>query len=55
LVRAGALVVPLGFATGAIAPHEGDPGLPVVLVPIGAALLVLGLGQIAFDEWRRHR
>ncbi len=55
LIRAGALLVPAGFATGAIAPHEGDPGLPVVLVPIGAALLVLGLGRIALDEWRRHR
>lgn len=55
LIRAGALIVPLGFATGAIAPHEGDPGLPVVLVPLGAALLLFGLGRIALDEWRRGR
>ena len=42
LVRAGALLVPAGFALGGIAPHEGDPGWPVVLVPLGGLLLVVG-------------
>jgi hypothetical protein len=53
LLRAGALAVPLGFALGAVSPHEGDPGLPVFLVPIGALLLVAGLGRAAVRAWRR--
>src|ERR1700759_4031029 len=36
LLRAGACVIPLGFAFSAVRPHEGDPGLPVLLVPLGA-------------------
>ena len=52
LLRAGALVIPVGFALSAIAPHEGDPGWPVVLVPIGGALLVAGLGRAAAQAWR---
>ena len=52
LLRAGALVVPAGFALSAIAPHEGDPGWPVALVPIGGALLVIGFGRAAAQAWR---
>ena len=52
LLRAGALLIPAGFALGAIAPHEGDPGWPVVLVPIGGALLVAGLIRTAWRAWR---
>ena len=52
LIRAGALVVPLGFALSAIAPHEGDPGFPVLLVPAGALLLIAGLGRAARRSWR---
>ena len=52
LLRAGALVVPLGFALSAIKPHEGDPGLAVLLVPVGAVLLIVGLGRAAARAWR---
>jgi hypothetical protein len=52
LLRAGALLIPAGFALGAIAPHEADPGWPVVLVPIGGALLVGGLIRTAWQAWR---
>lgn len=52
LLRAGALLIPAGFALGAIAPHEADPGWPVVLVPIGGALLVSGLIRTAWRAWR---
>jgi hypothetical protein len=52
LLRAGALIVPLGFALGAIRPHEGDPGLPVLLVPVGGLLLVAGLCRTAWGSWR---
>jgi hypothetical protein len=52
LLRAGALVIPVGFALSAIAPHEGDPGWPVALVPLGAVLLLVGLGRTAVRAWR---
>jgi hypothetical protein len=55
LLRAGALLVPLGFALGGIAPHEGDPGWPVVLVPVGGLLLVAGLIGVAWQNWRSRR
>jgi hypothetical protein len=51
LLRAGALLIPAGFALGGIAPHEGDPGWPVVLVPVGGALLVSGLVRMAWRSW----
>ena len=52
LIRAGALVVPLGFALSAVAPHEADPGFPVLLVPAGAVLLIGGLARAALRAWR---
>jgi hypothetical protein len=52
LLRAGALVVPLGFALSAVRPHEGDPGLAVLLVPVGAVFLIAGLGRAALRAWR---
>jgi hypothetical protein len=54
LLRAGALLVPVGFALGGIAPHEGDPGWPVILVPVGGLLLVAGLARLAWRSWRRR-
>jgi hypothetical protein len=51
LLRAGALLIPAGFALGGIAPHEGDPGWPVVLVPVGGLLLVAGLFRISWRSW----
>jgi hypothetical protein len=52
LLRLGALIIPVGFAASAIAPHEGDPGLPVALVPVGGLLLVAGLTRVAWRSWR---
>ena len=54
LLRAGALFIPAGFALGGIAPHEGDPGWPVVLVPVGGLLLVGGLVRMAWRSWLKH-
>jgi hypothetical protein len=51
LLRAGALVIPLGFALSALRPHEGDPGIAVLLVPAGAVLLIAGLGRAAWRAW----
>ncbi len=52
LLRAAALLIPVGFALGAVASHEGDPGWPVLLVPVGGALLVAGLIRAAWRAWR---
>ena len=54
LLRAGGMLIPLGFALGGIAPHEGDPGFPVVLVPVGGVLLVAGLVRLAWSSWRQN-
>ena len=44
-----ALLLPVGFLLGGWAVHGGDPGPGVLLVPIGALLLVSGVGRIAWD------
>lgn len=43
----GALLVPLGFFAGGVFARSGDPGLFVLLVPLGALLLFLGVFQVA--------
>lgn len=43
----GALLVPLGFFAGGVFAENGDPELFVLLVPLGALLLFLGVFQIA--------
>jgi len=37
----GSWVLPLGFFLGGFGLHGGDPGLGVLLVPVGALLLLL--------------
>ena len=44
-----AILLPAGFFLGGIVIYDGDPGLGVWLVPIGAALLFYGIVRIAFD------
>ena len=38
------LLMPLGFFLGGLKFYGGDPGLGILLVPIGATLLLLGVG-----------
>ena len=52
LLRAGALLMPIGFALSALRPSEGDPGLAIALVPIGALALLAGLVGAARATWR---
>ena len=54
LLRVGALVIPAGFGLSAIAPHEGDPGVAVALVPAGALVFASGLVRAALRAWRRN-
>jgi len=44
---AATILLPLGFFLGGVVVYGGDPGLGVLLVPIGAALLLLSLFLIA--------
>ena len=54
LLRAGALLVPSGFALSAIRASEGDPALPILLVPLGALALLAAIGRLAHTAWRRR-
>jgi hypothetical protein len=49
-----AILLPAGFFLGGIVIYDGDPGLGVWLVPIGALLLFYGIGRIALDL-SRHK
>lgn len=41
------ILLPAGFFLGGVSFYSGDPGLGVLLVPIGAVLLLFALWQIA--------
>ncbi len=43
----GAILMPVGFFLGGLVIHDGDPGLGVLLVPVGAFLLLYGVGCAA--------
>lgn len=43
---AAAVLVPAGFFLGGVNPYGGDPGLGILLVPIGALTLIAGLARI---------
>ena len=45
----GAVLLPAGFFLGGLVIHDGDPGLGIVLAPIGALLLLYGVGRVARD------
>lgn len=45
--------MPLGFALGALAHPESDPGVGIFLVPVGACALIAALTRIAFAVWKR--
>lgn len=43
----GSGLLPAGFFLGGIIIHDGDPGLGVLLVPVGALLLLYGVYAVA--------
>ena len=45
----GSLLLPLGFLLGGLVIYDGDPGLAVLLVPIGGVFLFYGVIRIALD------
>ena len=46
-LRWGSLLLPIGFLLGGLVVHDGDPGLGVLLVPVGALLLLYAVGAAA--------
>jgi len=48
-----AILLPAGFFFGGIVIYDGDPGLGVWLVPVGAALLFYSVGRVALDLSKR--
>jgi len=44
---ASSLLLPLGFLLGGVFIYDGDPGLGIMLVPIGALFLLVGVLQAA--------
>lgn len=51
-VSAASVLVPGGFFLGGLFARGGDAGLGILLVPVGALLLLVGLVQLA---WRSGR
>ena len=48
-----AILLPVGFFLGGIVIYDGDPGMGVWLVPIGAGLLFYSIARMALDLSRR--
>lgn len=51
LLRFGTLCLPLGFALGSIGHPEGDPGLAIVLAPLGGLAVLAALSLIAMQAF----
>jgi hypothetical protein len=47
-----ALLLPLGFFLGGLNPNERDPGIGILLVPIGGGLLLTAVALIAWSGRR---
>jgi hypothetical protein len=45
-LAAACLLLPLGFLLGGVFANAADPGLPILLVPMGAVLLIAGLSLL---------
>jgi hypothetical protein len=48
LLDGATMLIPAGFFLGGVVTYEGDPGLGVVLVPVGALLLVGAVGRVGW-------
>lgn len=47
------ILLPGGFLLGGIVIYDGDPGLGVWLVPVGALLLLYAVARMARDVWKQ--
>jgi hypothetical protein len=49
------VLIPGGFFLGGVVTYEGDPGIGVLLVPIGAILLVIAIVRVVWTLAARPR
>lgn len=54
-LRSAGVLLPLGFFLGGIRIYGGDPGIGVILVPVGGLLLLGGVGGAALALARATR
>ena len=48
------VLIPFGFLLGGAATYEADPGLGVLLVPVGALLLVVAIASVVLELSRKN-
>jgi hypothetical protein len=48
LLDGASVLIPSGFFLGGVVTYEGDPGIGIVLVPLGALLLLAAVVRIAW-------
>jgi hypothetical protein len=53
LLNCAFVLIPGGFLLGGIATYGADPGVGVLLVPVGALLLLAAVGAVAWGLLRR--
>jgi len=50
-LRWASLLIPIGFFLGGVVTYEGDPGVAVFLVPVGALALLIALVCVVWVIW----
>jgi len=55
LLLFASVVLPAGFFLGGVQFYAGDPGLGILLVPVGAALLLTAIFLVARGAWTPAR
>ncbi|MHC5110200.1 MAG: hypothetical protein ACYTHJ_10020 [Planctomycetota bacterium] len=48
------ILLPGGFLLGGIVIHAGDPGKGILLVPVGALMLIISVGIMAWDSLKSN-
>ncbi|MBL9137065.1 MAG: hypothetical protein JNK85_14430 [Verrucomicrobiales bacterium] len=52
-IMGGQVLMPLGFFLGGVWLKAGEPGVGVFLVPIGAAMMLMGVAGATWAVWAR--
>lgn len=52
-LRTALVLLPAGFLLGGLSASEGDPGLSIALVPLGAIFLLAGVSILTIELFRR--
>jgi hypothetical protein len=55
MLKGATFLLPGGFFLGGLVVHGGDPGLGVLLVPVGALFLLIAVSACAAATGSRHR